>query len=217
MSEKEIMEALEGVWIFEIAELDGYSRAENSRITSIISRTEDRGRPAFCPVQRGLASPMRVRGNDERRVIPENTTGNRRFLPVKTGQINLEPLRRDRDQLMAEAAHLEAQGYPNSLPEELWNAARNTQQERMQEDPVLDILERVRRTVADGEERIHTEELFAKDYLDLPASQRKPYHLKQIAMTMRELGWDGPKKLRIHGVIAGGYSRPSDLPDDPSF
>jgi hypothetical protein len=87
----------------------------------------------------------------------------------------------------------------------------------MQEDPWLDILGRVKGGVAGGEERIHSDTLLGEDYLNIAQSQRKPHHLKQVAITMRLLGWEGPKKLRIDGVVARGYSRPTDKPDDPEI
>lgn len=217
MSEKEIMEALEGVWFYEIPELDGYSRAENSKVKAIISRTEDRGRAAYARFKTTWKRQNVFIATTNEAFYLKDPTGNRRFLPVKTGIIDLQGLRRDRDQLFAEAAMLEAQGFSIVLPEELWQTAKAAQDERMQEDPWLDILSKVHGRVIDGEERIHTDDIFSDEYLDISKAQRKSYHLKQVAITMRALGWEGPMKLRIHGVLARGYARPSDQPDDVEF
>ena len=74
----------------------------------------------------------------------KDRTGNRRFLPVKTGTIDLEALRRDRDQLWAEAAVREARGEEITLPQELWEAAAVEQEERLEDDPWLEKLAIVR-------------------------------------------------------------------------
>ena len=57
-------------------------------------------------------------------------TGNRRFLPVKVGRIDVKSLKRDRDQLWAEAAFCEARGDQTWLPDELLKAAKAQQRER---------------------------------------------------------------------------------------
>ena len=49
-----------------------------------------------------------------------DTTGNRRFWPVRVGKIDLAQVKEDRDQLWAEACELEASGEPLVIPEALW-------------------------------------------------------------------------------------------------
>jgi len=74
----------------------------------------------------------------------KSQTGNRRFWPVKTGAINLNALRRDCDQLWAEAAVAEASGVSLVLPRELWDTVREVQDARLEHDPWQDELEDLR-------------------------------------------------------------------------
>lgn len=219
LDDKAQMEALEGVWFYEVAELDGMSRAETSKIKAFISRTEDRGRPAYARFKESWPRQCVLVGTTNESFYLKDTTGNRRFLPVKTGEIDLEALRHDRDQLFAEAAALEASGFSITLPKDLWDAASASQAERMQDDPWLDTLARVKGHVRDGVERVATEMLFDEGCLDIPPAQRQSFHPKRIATVMRELGWDGPKKVRVHqgNDPVRGYERPANRPDDPSI
>lgn len=217
LDDKAQMEALEGVWLFEIAELDGMSRAEISKIKAFITRTEDRARPAYARFKEVWKRQSILIGTTNERFYLKDATGNRRFLPVKTAEIILDALTQDRDQIWAEAARLEANGFPINLPPEYWSDAAEEQAARMQENPWLSILETVRGAIVKGGmERISTEALFGDDNLDIKPYHRKPYHPKDLAEVMNALGWDGPKKLRI---IAGtnpvrGYERPTDKTND---
>jgi predicted P-loop ATPase len=51
----------------------------------------------------------------------KSQTGNRRFWPFTVDVIDIEALRRDRDQLLAEAVALDNMGMSIVLPRELWD------------------------------------------------------------------------------------------------
>ena len=81
-------------------------------------------------ISRGAASCFATTNND--RYLKEV---DRRFWPVKTGEIDIEALRRDRDQLWAEASQREAEGVSIVLRRDLWGAARIEQEAREEHDP----------------------------------------------------------------------------------
>jgi predicted P-loop ATPase len=93
-----------GVWIIELAELDSLSRPEVSTTKAFISRRHDRFRPPFgkrlvdLPRQCVFAGSVNPEGG-----YLKDATGGRRFWPVVCGVIDIEALKRDRDQLWAEA------------------------------------------------------------------------------------------------------------------
>jgi predicted P-loop ATPase len=93
-----------GVWIIELAELDSLSRAEVSTVKAFISRRHDRFRPPYgkrlvdLPRQCVIAGTVNPEGG-----YLKDATGGRRFWPLVCGEIDIEGLKRDRDQLWAEA------------------------------------------------------------------------------------------------------------------
>ncbi|MEP0943833.1 MAG: virulence-associated E family protein [Rhizobiaceae bacterium] len=206
--EKTQMEQMEGVWLYEVAELEGMTHGETAKIKAALSRTEDRGRPAYARFKERWPRQCIFIGSTNEEFYLKDRTGNRRFWPVKTGVIDLEALGRDRDQLWAEAAHLEAEGFSIVLPKELWADAAQVQDGATLEDPWLDVLSQTKGTLTGDFERISSEKLFAENLLDIRPAQRKSFHHKQVATTMRSLGWEGPKQFRIDGKNRRGYQRP---------
>jgi predicted P-loop ATPase len=124
-----------GVWIIELAELDAMSRAEASRVKAFMSRSTDRYRP---PYGRHLIEVPResvFAGTVNHDTYLKDETGGRRFWPVKCGTIRIDELRRDRDQLWAEAVARYKAGeiwWIDSA--ELGAAAAEEQQDRYDED-----------------------------------------------------------------------------------
>lgn len=201
------MEAIEGVWIYEISELQGIGRAEISKVKAFASRSVDRGRPAYGRFRENRPRQTIFIGttNDDRYL--RDPTGNRRFWPVRTGEIDLPALRRDRDQLWAEAAYREAQGLPIVLVKNLWDAAREAQEARMEDEPWADALVDVQGDLVTGYERISSMELLTQT-LDISPERQQPFHGRRLAAIMRKLGWDGPKNVRLDdGKVVKGYER----------
>jgi putative DNA primase/helicase len=129
----------------------------------------------------------------------------RRFWPVRTTVIDTDALRRDRDQLWAEAAEREKSA-DIVLAEGLWGAARAAQQEREEHDPWDDILSETVGQTEQGEERASTLDLLST-VLGVEKSRQTDAHYKRLGRSMRRLGWDGPKKTFIAGMRVKGYSR----------
>lgn len=103
LTSKDRFVGLRGRWCVEIAELDSFDRAETNRVKSFLSSPVDDFRPPYgrgtVRVPRQCVFVGTVNGDTYLR----DHTGNRRFWPVRVGTIDLDGLKRDRDQLWAEA------------------------------------------------------------------------------------------------------------------
>jgi predicted P-loop ATPase len=209
---------LQGVWLYESADLTGIHKAEVDKVKAFASRTHDRARPAYGRTR--FDQPRRcvifaTTNNDN---YLQSQTGNRRFWPVQTGWIDVAKLKADRDQLWAEAAREEAAGVSIMLPEDLWPVAAQEQEKRRERDPWEDILcnvegEKIVRDV-DGlgyEERISSAEVLRR-YLKLEPSQATHAHWKRAKRIMLALGWEHRDPLRIDSRSVTGYVRHSDQP-----
>jgi predicted P-loop ATPase len=124
-----------GVWIIELAELDSLSRAEVSTVKAYITRRNDRFRPPYgkrlvdLPRQCVFAGSVNPEGG-----YLKDATGARRFWPVECGAIDIDGLKRDRDQLWAEAYFRFRQGEPWWLGVKDQAMATQEQSDRYQGD-----------------------------------------------------------------------------------
>jgi hypothetical protein len=143
---------------------------------------------------------LRVLRDHEQRDLSE-------IWPVKTGKIDLEALRRDRDRLWAEAAQIEAQDATLKLPEALWSTAAAEQDRRRDQDPWDEMLAGVKGfDLPDGtgrEERISTTELLTL-HLRLSADKCNDAAAKRLGYCMVRLGWEKPDNpIRILASRSG--------------
>jgi hypothetical protein len=104
-------EQMAGVWLYELADLTGISKAETEKVKAFASRQEDRSRPAYGRFVKHQKRQCILFATTNDKDYLQSQTGNRRWWPVPvTKACNLKTLASERDQLWAEAAHLEAQG-----------------------------------------------------------------------------------------------------------
>lgn len=200
------MELMEGVWFYELGEVEGFSRAEVNKIKAFASRQEDRSRMAYGRFVESRPRQAIFIGTTNETTYLRDQTGNRRFWPVRTGKIDLEALKRDRDQLLAEASVRETRGESILLPQDLWEAAAVEQAERLEEDPWLEILARVTGTETGEVVRVETNHLLG-DTLGLDPERQNQSHTKRLATLMRKLGWTQTKFRAGNGTVRG-YERP---------
>jgi hypothetical protein len=202
--DREVQELLAGVWLYEIAELSNIRRTDVEHIRSFVSRTVDRARKAYGHFRVDAPrTPIFFGTTNDDRYLKQ---ADRRFWPVKTTIIDIEALKRDRDQLWAEASRREP-GASIILQRELWGAASVEQEAREEHDPWDDKLAKACGTVEQGEERVSSTDLL-ETVLGIHVSKQRDVDYKRLGRCMRRLGWDGPKKTKIGGVQVKGYTRP---------
>jgi putative DNA primase/helicase len=201
---KETIEMTRGKWIIECSELTNMRRAGIEEIKSQLSRQVDRGRMAYDRVTIDVPRQWVSAGTTNDQEYLKDQTGNRRFLPIKNARFDPEQLALVRDQLWAEAAHLEAlrtrEGrfvHSIRLAKELWPLAAEEQKQRTTENPWTELLRDELMHHCNDEHgpigrKISNESLWA--ILDMRPGNRSGQQGNRLNETMRALGWERPNK-----------------------
>jgi hypothetical protein len=124
---KDFLDALRGVIVAEVAELDAIhsNKVENSRVKTLLSTRVDRYRPAYGRTTRDFPRTAVLAGTTNDAGWHRDDTGGRRFWPVHcVGNIDVEWLRNNREQLFAEARERYGRG-------ESWSDVPREEQERL--------------------------------------------------------------------------------------
>lgn len=135
-------QALRGKWVIEMAELDAMKNQELTRIKAFLTSSKDSYRPSYGKRTRDFPRQTVFAGTTNEEKYLQDLTGNRRFWPVKAGEIRIDELAADRDQLWAEAYQAFQGGACWWLDtDELIAAAEGEQEDRMvDEHPWLVII-----------------------------------------------------------------------------
>ncbi|MEP3297733.1 MAG: VapE domain-containing protein [Pseudoruegeria sp.] len=135
LKNKDAADQIKGIWIVEMAELDMVNRASMETTKAFLSRQEDRYRPSFGKTRITQKRQCIFIGTTNQDNYLRDETGSRRFWPIKVTAIDLEGLRRDRDQLWAEAVALFQSSERWWLDRNVEIIATSEQRKRNEDDP----------------------------------------------------------------------------------
>lgn len=105
IGERSAAEQLSGKWIIELAELASVRRADNEKVKGWLTRCVDRYRVSYARLAQDFKRQCVTCGSTNEQEYLTDTTGNRRYWPVKVANndVDIAALDAVRDQLWAEA------------------------------------------------------------------------------------------------------------------
>lgn len=228
ISDKELAEAVRGVWGFESAELAGLRKADIDTLKSQVSRQVDRVRNAYGRARLDVPRECVLWGTTNDPIFLRSAHGNRRLVPLVPGTIDIAALARDRDQLWAEAVAAEANYGPLALDDESYQEAKAAQTAHTEADPWLDKLDDVAEwaeQVAAATENANAKKLAAGntdrpdplpyarlDFADPPAERITSAFLLNVALGIAPASQSAAITHRLSTVMQLlGWSEPKQM------
>lgn len=220
---KEGAEQVQGCWVYEIAELTNFSKAEVGAIKAFISSKVDRYRVAYGTTVEAFPRQCVMVGTTNEDHYLRDRTGNRRFWPIPVHhRIRTEWVIKWRDQLLAEAYALYLQGAAFTPTDEQEKRLFHPMQEsRLVETAVESelqvVLTRKPHPTATGPlsfvhgEAPHVTIAQLVQALGVDVAKAPPGLQGQISAWLKHEGWIHAKKM-IGGVRIYRYHRPENWP-----
>lgn len=202
---KDSYQQLPGVWLYELGELDALNRRDVSRVKAFISAPSDRYRPSYGRRVIDVPRQCVFIGTTNATDYLSDDTGARRFWPVRTGRIDLEALRTDRDQLWAEAVHLFDKGEAWHLSGARVVEASEEQEARRIRDPWEETIPLWLAQRPDPRKPVTTADVLRGLGVD-QAEQDRPRSMR-VGSVLRLIGWTR-RQVRIDDVRVFLYSPP---------
>jgi predicted P-loop ATPase len=202
MGSKDAAMQVRGVWIVELGELDVLNRAEMARAKAFLTQQIERFR---LPYGRRIVQVPRqcvFLGTTNAEEWMRDETGARRFWPVRCLKIDLPGLKRDRDQLWAEALRRYHDGARWHITDPtLIEAAIEEQRARFIRDPwhekVIEYAEQ--EAVSDFQDSASLASIMAR--LGIPTEKRDQASANRVARILKFEGWtrfySGPRSKRV--------------------
>src|SRR4051794_18510413 len=196
LGSKDAAQDLAGKWIVEVPELAAIRGREVERTKAFVSRRVDHYRPSYGRRSQDFPRQCVFFGTTNADTYLQDETGNRRFWPVTVTRIDLAALRRDVDQIWAEAvvAYQADEGW--WLDAEAERLAVEVQAERRIED------------------------VWEKPLLEWASRQLQPFTVGDALTSAINLPierHDRSAQMRVAGVLkANGYKRKKIYPPAPA-
>lgn len=203
---KEVIEQTSGKWILEAAELSGMRKGDVEHLKSFLSRDTDIARLSYERTTVERQRHFIIVGTTNSNEYLKDNTGNRRFWPIRTPSFDITALRKDRDQIWAEAAYIEASGASIRLDPALWSIAEIQQDRRRIQDP----WEMTLAQCLDGAYGKITHEDVWKIVGVYDRAKRTTNDNGRISDSMRRLGFDRHSIRDEDNKVKSGYVKGED-------
>lgn len=193
ITNKDFLMLMDGHMILELAEMQGFSKADVERIKGIISTKVDRYRRPYARITQDHPRQTVLACTTNRFDWNRDGTGARRFWPISCGELNLDYARNTREQLFGEARTLYLAGEP------WWNVPvadhKRETDARREPDPWDEI---VKDYLVGKNGPIHASDILLNG-LHMLAGSIKRADENRLGDVLRSLGWDGTRK-RMDGT-----------------
>lgn len=207
IGKKDAYQQLQGIWLFEIAEMSVVAKAGKNKLKSFLTSFVDKFRVPYTKLF--IDSPRRNifigTTNDDEYLNDES--GARRFWPLKISNIDTDKVLSIRDQLWSEATYRYFQDEPWHMDKEQEQLAMHEQSLRFQydawEDDIKGWLDK------NGINEVTGKRIF-EEVFNMAISQFNRNMQIRIASIMRHIGWQ-KKTLTLDGIKVSGYQKPQGV------
>lgn len=210
MGDKDSFQALSGKWMYELAELDSFNRAEATRAKAFISSPTDRYRAPYDTVTKDWPRQCVFMGTTNQYEYFKDSSGNRRYWPVLSiGAINPLALKVIRHLLFAEAVQLYKAGEHWWPTKEQQNELISPEQEKRELQDVWEIqIQYWLENSFTGDKVDALEILTGALKMEISKIDGAKQSTMRVGNCMHKLGWE--KGRETSGKRRYFYIRPKD-------
>jgi putative DNA primase/helicase len=206
---KDAHEMVSGVWLYELAELDAFSKREMTAINAFITSPNDRFRPSFGRYVKKFVRQCVFCGTTNKAQFLRDPTGARRFwVRSVVRPMDLAGLARVRDQLWAEAVVRLRAGEPWHLDAVETSAHQVDAAQWREEDPWEDTL---KTWLTDMDEPLNPAQVL-EHCLGIAPGRQDRIHKSRVEGILRGLGWK-PRQVRLSWLASKDRATLYGLPE----
>lgn len=203
--DKDTLQNMLGVWVWEMAELDALSRHDAGSLRAFLTQQSNRFRAPFDREPELHHRQTVFCGTSNHTEYLKDETGARRFWPVLCqGEVNLQAIRQDVHQLWAEAVALHDAGEPWWPQPEHADVFAAEQAERYQEDAWHSLVATYLAKEADRQ--FLTTAHVLDQVLELDKGRWGQNEQKRVGAIFRRLGWTAGRMPE--NPLVRGWKRP---------
>ncbi len=217
LNNKDAYIALNGKWIYEVAELDSFRGVGSTRLKSFVSSAADSYRPPYGTFLRNFPRQTVFVATTNDSDYVSDSTGERRKWPIPVNSVDIDAIRRDRDQLWAEAVVAYQAGEQWYLDDafalEMAEAAQERREPNPFEDQIIDGVRHKLSTMANTPTADLSFLTAAQIYeaAGFNSASESPQKRKAISDTLRHLDFKPGTKRRVNGKPSNVWLVPNSL------